>query len=51
MDGKDYDFAVNERSTLYRVLVSRLADARNDVEFVLVRTGNGKLTKYDVKEV
>lgn len=47
---KDYDFTVNERSPLYCYLVRSLANAKDDIEIVLVRTGKGKSTKYDVKE-
>jgi len=50
VDGKEYDFTVNEKSPLYRYLVRSLANAKDDVEIVLVRTGSGKSTKYDVRE-
>lgn len=44
------DFVVNERALLYRYLIRRLVDAKNDIDIVLVRTGTGKTTKYQVKE-
>ena len=50
VDGKKYDFTVNDRSPLYRYLIRKFADAKKDIQVVLVRTGTGKTTKYDVKE-
>lgn len=50
VDGKEYDFPVNEHSPLYRFLVRKLADAKGDVEVVLVRAGVGMATRYDVKD-
>ena len=50
VDKTAYDFTVNEKSPLYRDLIHSLADAKGDVEIVLVRTGNGKSTRYNVKE-
>lgn len=50
VDDENYDFTVNDRSPLYRYLIRRFADTKNDIEIVLVRTGTGKKTKYDVKE-
>lgn len=50
VDDSDYDFTVNEKSPLYRYFIRSLADTKKDTELVLVRTGNGKSTRYSVKE-
>ncbi len=50
VEDKEYDYTVSEKSPLYRHLVRCLANAKSDVDIVLVRIGTGKSTKYDVKE-
>ena len=49
--GTEFDWPVNPRSPIYRDLVEHLGDA--PVAFELIRTGEGKQTRYDVvwKEV
>jgi hypothetical protein len=51
VDEMEYDFSVNTQAPLYRYLIHSLAETKKDVDFVLVRTGTGKATKYDIKEV
>lgn len=51
VDGTEYDFSVNKRSPLYRYLIRSLAETKKDMNFILVRTGTGKATKYDIKEI
>lgn len=50
MNCKDYDFTVNEQSPLYRFLVRKLAEAKDDAEIVLMRIGKAKMTRYEIKE-
>jgi len=47
---QEFDFGLSESSPLYRYFVRSLANAKGDVNVVLVRAGTGKSTKYDVKE-
>lgn len=51
VDDVEYDFSVNKQSPLYRYMIQGLADAKSDVNVILVRTGTGKATKYDIKDV
>ena len=51
VDDVEYDFSVNTQSPLYRHLIHSLADAKGDINVVLIRTGTGKATKYDIKEI
>lgn len=41
----DKDWAVNPRNPIYKEIVKRLAAGQR--EFVLLRTGEGKLTRYE----
>jgi hypothetical protein len=50
VDEDDYDFTVNEKSPLYRDLIQRLAQAKEAIDIILVRTGTGKSTRYSIKE-
>lgn len=43
---QEFDWAVNPRSPVYRQLVGRLSEA--PATFNLVRTGEGKSTRYDL---
>ena len=43
----EYTWSVNPRSPMYRELVSKLEVA--PAGFVLIRTGDGKQTRYDVE--
>ena len=46
VEGISYDWSINPRSPIYRQLVSRLATAPQTFE--LIRTGEGKSTRYDL---
>lgn len=46
VDGVELDWAVNPRSPVYRALVEHLEVA--PVEFKLIRTGEGKSTRYSL---
>ena len=43
----EYTWSVNPRSPMYRELISKLEEA--PAGFVLIRTGDGKQTRYDIE--
>lgn len=45
---QEKDWAVNPRNPIYKEIVKRLAGGQR--EFVLLRTGEGKLTRYEFLE-
>lgn len=47
LEGKEYDWAVNPRSPLYRDLLLKLKDAPCEIR--VIRIGEGKNTRYDLK--
>jgi hypothetical protein len=48
VEDKTYDFMINEKSPLYRSIISQLANGNNTI--TIVRSGEGKATRYSVKK-
>lgn len=46
-DGVEWDWCVNRKSPLYRDLINRMR-LNVDLKFELIRTGDGKSTRYDI---
>ncbi len=47
-EGQEWDWNINPKSPMYRQFVKLLAKA--PVEITIIRTGDGKQTRYDLKE-
>jgi hypothetical protein len=48
-DGKEYDFAINPRSPIYREVIKRLsATTEKSITLTIVRAGEGKQTRYSI---